>query len=119
MRLTEILYEMATLQPQRTGLGLPIYVGPEEVYGTKLPHNLPRIKIRTVFGDIPLIIPQSENDIPYMPIPEDKKNQYEKRIPAKILKNIKAYIIKHRLVLTDFYFRKITEPEMKSKIGYK
>jgi len=118
MRLTELLYEMATLQPSKTGLGLPIYVGPEEVYGAQLPHHLPRIKIRTTFGDIPLTIPQNEGEIPdFPPSLKRRADVYKRRINPAILSEIQQYIVKHRKVLTMFYKQEINKPQLKELLG--
>ena len=119
MRLTELIYEMATLHPQWTGVGLPIYVGPEEVYGTRLPHDTTRIKIKTKFGDIPLTIPQSKNEIADIPDSIKQKKIYLRKIPKEVLNNIQTYVSTHRIALTDFYYQRITEPQLKERIGYK
>lgn len=118
MRLTELIYEMATLHPDRTGLGLSIYVGPEQVYGTQLPHNVPRIKIRTKFGDVPLTIPHDEVNLPEIPGSIKQRKAYLRRIPGKVLKQIQQYVVQYRVPLTQFYHQQITEPELKRLVGY-
>lgn len=117
MRVTEILYEMATLQPAKTGLGLPIYVGPDEVHGTQLPHNIPRIKIFTQFGPIPITIPQAEDEIPDIPKSVEQRDEYRRKINTGIFKKIQQYVYTHRQSLTDFYYQRITEIQLKELLG--
>lgn len=117
MRVTEILYEMASLQPTKTGLGLPIYIGTDSVYGTRLPHNIPRIKIYTQFGEVPILIPQKENEFPAIPGSVKRRDMYKRRINTRIFQEIQNYVYKHRQALTDFYFQKITEPQLKQFLG--
>ncbi|MGH9909090.1 MAG: hypothetical protein ACRD32_00450 [Nitrososphaerales archaeon] len=117
MRVTELLYEMAHLQPAQTGLMLPIYVGPDEVYGTQLPHNVPRIKISTRFSEIPITIPQSDEEIPDIPKSIFQRKTYRKKIPRGAFIQIQHYVKIHRKALTDFYFGKITEFQLKQLLG--
>lgn len=117
MRVTELLYEMAHLQPAQTGLQLPIYVGPDQVYGTRLPHSTPRIKISAQFGEIPLSIPQAEDEIPDIPKSISQRKMYRSKINRKAFVGIQNYVRIHRKALTDFYFGKITEEQLRQQLG--
>lgn len=117
MRVTELLYEMANLQPVDTGLRLPIYVGPDSVYGTHLPHDIPRIKIRAMFADVPLTIPQTENEVPDIPKSIPYRRTYKRKINTRTFHEIQQYVYKHREALTDFYHQKITQIELLHLLG--
>lgn len=104
----DMLFEMANMTPQETGLPYKIWFdGGAEV--RKVPHSTPRVKIRYEGSWIPITISDSP-EIPKSVL----KNSRIKDVPK--LQDVKDFIIKYKDILLKHWQGELSDFQLMSTI---